>query len=350
VIPSAAGRFFLALLVFAFLLPGCAAPRTAEIAWNESGVDLVWPSPPSPPRIKYLRTMSGSSDFAGEGAGSRFLRWVAGEPDRGPDLQSPYGVAADGDGLIWVADSGTHAVHAFDLARGKVTYLTNFGRERLVTPVGVAVDSQRRLLYVSDAGLGKVFAVNYKGDLQGLRLPPGGYGRPAGLSTDQLGNLYVVDVVKGVVDVFSPEGSFVRVIDGHQLEGGGFNLPSNVFVDKDGNVFVTDSMNFRIAVFDHGGEVLGAIGELGDGPGTFARPRGVAVDSRGHVFVGDAAFDNIQLFDLAGQLLLYFGSPGNGPGEFALPAGLFIDRFDRLYVADAHNHRIQIFQFLSEDP
>jgi DNA-binding beta-propeller fold protein YncE len=277
------------------------------------------------------------------------LRWVAGAPDRGPDLQSPYGVAADGDGLIWVADSGTQAVHAFDLSRGKVTYLTNFGRERLVTPVGVAVDSQRRLLYVSDAGLGKVFAVDYQGDLQGLRQPPGGYGRPAGMAMDLQGNLYVVDVVKGVVDVFSPEGVFVRAIDGHQLEGGGFNLPSNVFVDKDGNVFVTDSMNFRIAVFDRLGEVLGTIGELGDGPGTLARPRGVAVDSRGHVFVGDAAFDNIQLFDLAGQLLLYFGSPGNGPGEFALPAGLFIDRVDRLYVADAHNHRIQIFQFLSGD-
>jgi DNA-binding beta-propeller fold protein YncE len=338
------------------LLSGCTSGRKAEVVWAAPGVDRSWPEPPQEPRIRLLRTVS-PADFAQSegGKGKQLLRWITGEKAQLLPLAAPYGVAADGAGRIWVADTSQGVVHLFDLGRQRIEYLTVAGEEPLVMPVGVAYDAAAGILYVSDSQLKQVFAFDERGRVTGTRAPARGFGRPAGLAIDGRGNLYVVDVTERRVEVFSREGAHLRsIVSTRPQESGGetptgvvgFNLPSNVALGRDGRVYVTDSMNFRIEMFDPEGNSLGTIGQIGDVPGTFARPRGVAVDSAGHVYVADAAFDNIQIFDSAGRLLLVFGKPGTAPGEFNLPAGLFFDAEDRLYVADAFNQRIQVFQYL----
>lgn len=335
-------------VVLLTILSGCTAVRPADVVWAEPGVSLVWPEPPETPRIRFLRTLDAGSFVRREDRAGRLFRWMTGENDQALPLVSPYGVVADGDGRVWVADGQLGVVHLFDLARQKTTYVTSAGKEPFTAPAGVAFDGGRDWLYVSDAVQRKVYVVGPEGELVGTREPPGGFGRPAGLATDAQGRLYVVDVPKGRVEVFSREGEHLKTMKS-AVPGGRFNLPSNVAVDGSGRIFVTDSMNFRIEVFAPDGSPLGTIGQIGDVPGSFARPRGVAVDSQGHVYVADAAFDNIQIFDVAGRLLLYIGGPGSAPGMFNLPAGLFFDRHDRLYVADSYNHRIQIFQYLPSD-
>lgn len=330
-------------------LPGCASVRPVDRDWADPQVDLVWPGSPAEPRIRFLRAITGPADFHDESQTGRFFRWIVGEKKQQIQLNFPYGVAADGEGKVWVTDTGSRIVHVFDLVRNRVDYLANAGNEPFLSPIGVTVDSGRRRLYVSDSVLKKVFLFDHEGSFLGFRQPPGGFGRPAGLATDTEGNLYVVDVLKGEVEVFSAAGDYLRSIGSTQTSDGKFNRPSNVFVDGSGRVFVTDSMNFRVEIIGSQGEPLGTIGQLGDVPGAFARPRGVAVDSEGHVYVADAAFDNLQIFDAAGRLLLYFGGLGRGPGKFNLPAGLYFDRNDRLYVVDAFNHRVQIFQYLAEN-
>jgi DNA-binding beta-propeller fold protein YncE len=333
-------------VVLLALVSGCAAVRSPEPVWTDSNVDLVWPEPPATPRLRYLRTLTGPADFREQGQGGRLFRWLTGEKEQGLPLLNPYGVAADGGGRVWVADFGVRAVHAFDLSRRRVDYITSAGKEPFLSPVGVAYDAASGRLYVSDSALGKVFAFDDAGNLLRTVEPPGGYGRPAGLTTDASGKLYVADVLKGRIEVFSAAGDHLRSLGRAGTAAGEFNRPTNVSVDGAGRIFVTDSMNFRIGVLGPDGEPLATIGEIGDVPGTFARPRGVAVDSEGHVYVADAAFDNVQIFDRTGQLLLYFGDMGDGAGSFNLPAGLFIDRKDRLYVVDTFNHRVQIFQYL----
>ena len=49
--------------------------------------------------------------------------------------------------------------------------------------------------------------------------------------------------------------------------GGGpeeFNFPTNITVDSDGKVYVVDTANFRIQIFDPEGKYLKTIGALGD--------------------------------------------------------------------------------------
>jgi DNA-binding beta-propeller fold protein YncE len=334
--------------VLVLLVVGCVFGRPAEVVWSDPAVSLVWPDPPETPRIRFLRSFGdpGEVDIKEEKSG-RVLRWLTGESTDRLPLLSAYGITADGSGRVWVTDAGAGMVHAFDLARNKVDYLTGSRDMPFASPVGIAVDPSIERLYVADSGLGKVLVLDYWGNLLGTRQPPAGFGRPGGLACDAQGNLYAVDVLKGTVEIFSREGVHRRSLGSAAASDGRFNRPSNVFVDRQGRIFVSDAMNFHIEMFTADGASLGTIGSLGDVPGTFSRPRGVAVDSEGHVYVADAAFDNIQIFDPAGKLLLYFGGPGKSPGNFNLPAGLFFDAEDRLYVVDSYNRRIQVFQYLA---
>lgn len=341
------GRHYASALVSmalaVLLLSGCAAP---PVQWLQPGPELVWPAPPDPPRIRFLRSLAGATDFREEGKGETMLRWLTGERPIVQPLVSPYGVAADGEGLVWVADLGIQAVHAIDLRRQEVTYLVSAGETALVAPVGLAYDVERERLYVADSALRKVFIFHRKGRWQGEVAMPGNFGRPGGLAVDRQGQLYVVDVLQGRVQLFTPDGVPVRVLESAAPPDYRFNRPANVAVDASGKVYVVDAMNFRLEAFDPQGRSLATIGQLGDGPGLFARPRGVAIDSQGHVYVVDAAFGNVQIFDSTGTLLTYFGKIGTNPGEFDLPSGICIDRHDRIYVADPLNNRVQIFQYV----
>lgn len=319
----------------------------APVEWAEPGVELVWPKPPDTARIRYLRSLGGASDFVAAENRSGFMRWLTGAQTRVLPLVAPLALAADGDGRVWVADSGLAVVQVIDLARRRVDYIVQAGETRLVAPVGVAVDIVRQRLYVADAELKKVFALDLDGRLLQEIAPPEGYGRPAGLAVDVEGRLFVVDVTKARVEIFSPEGMLLKTLVSGAPPDYTFKLPFSVAVDRAGHVYVADTMNFRVEIFDPAGNSIRTIGQIGDVPGFFGRPRGVAVDSDGHIYVDDALFDTVQVFDASGQLLTYWGGKGRQPGQFSLPAGLCFDRFDRLYVADTYNRRIQVYQYLS---
>lgn len=340
-------RAVLLALAGLVLLAGCGGGR--PIVWQEPGVEKSWPAPPVPPRIRYLRTITGPADFADESRTSSALRWLLGEAEQDWPLLTPYAVAYDDYGCLWVADSGARMLYRFDLERGKVEYIQESKGVRLVTPAGVAVDNRNRRIFVADADLAKVLLFDLEGTLLAQWVPPEGFKRPAGIALDQQGRLYVADVLAGEVVIFDPAGQVVERRGSRINSDGRFNRPIAVAIGPQNELLVNESMAFRIEIHDAEGHLLGTIGKPGDGPGAFARPRGIAVSRNGYVLVSDAAFDNVQLFDLAGRLLMYFGSTGSGPGEFNLPAGLFIDREGRIFAADAYNHRIQVFQLLPDD-
>lgn len=337
-------HFVFFFFVSLFSISGCVFFPSPSVDWVDVSVSEVWPPPPDTARIRYLRSLYGAVDFTDKGRTGRFFRWLTGENDVSFPLISPYGVAADGKGRVWVADMGIPAIHVIDLLHRRVDYIFQAGDKFLVSPVGVALDLSRDRLYVSDSVLNSVFVYDHQGRYVSELSAPSTFGRPGGLTVDAAGRLYVTDVVKAAVEIFSPEGVYLRSLKSASPPDFQFNLPSNVAVAEDGTVFVIDSMNFRIEVFDVAGRSQRIIGQLGDVPGSFARPRGIAIDGAGHVYVADAVFDNIQIFNTYGDLLMFFGQKGSAEGQFSLPSGLFVDQFDRLYVADVYNHRIQVFQ------
>jgi len=327
----------------AVVLCGCVAATLTQTDWQDPAqLAKGWPAPPGQKRIGLLRVV-GASSGADKSGGRLFLDWLLGEKREAVPLVSPYGVAADGLGRIWLADPGSGAVHGFNLATGEQSIINRAGEEGLVSPTGVVFSAGQ--LFVADSVLNRVFVFDPDGTLLGERSPPEGFGRPVALAVDTGKHLLVVDVVAGILREFDADGNFVRNIGCPDDPEGRFRFPVAVTVDSSNRIYVTDSMRFRIVVLSSAGDFLTSIGEIGTGTGTFARPRGVAVDSSGHVYVVDAAFDNVQIFDMAGQLLLFFGHPGKAGGELCLPSGIFIDGADRIYVADSCNQRLQVFQY-----
>lgn len=339
-------RYLLALAIVLTFTSGCTLVAAPTVPWGDPATSLQWPPPPDKPRIRYLRDFKGAADFAKKSSSQKFLTWLTGDQEKKLPFVSPYGIAADGLGRIWVADMGIRGVHQIDLAKEQVSYIFTAGTTPLATPAGVAVDLERQRLYVSDTTLAKVFLFDLEGSFLKEWNAPDNFGRPAGLAVDKSGQLYVVDAKKNRLSVFSPDGELLRTITSAALPDFTFNIPSNVIVNAQGQIFVVDSMNFRVESFSAEGESLGTIGSIGDGPGYFARPRGLALDNDGHIYVADATFDNIQVFDNSGKLLIFFGQTGRNAGEFSLPAGMIFDQHNRLYVVDSYNQRLQIFEYL----
>ncbi|MCL4537355.1 MAG: hypothetical protein M1610_07180, partial [Nitrospirae bacterium] len=80
-------KLYLYLYIFMlFLLSSCAPPAVKE-------VKLIWPSPPEEPKIAYVASYHGESDFKKKG----FFETILGETAFSTELQKPYGVTAYGD-------------------------------------------------------------------------------------------------------------------------------------------------------------------------------------------------------------------------------------------------------------
>lgn len=338
--------YLLVKLLICSLVLFLTACATAEpLAWRDPTINLAWPPPPSPPRISFLREVKGPDDVIPEkGNLARFMEFVTGDDTTKMALNTPYGVASNGNSVIYATDIAAGVVHRYDLAKRTVDYITQAGEELLIRPGGVAVDQDGNV-YISDAGNAKVFKFDKNGTF--IHQLAGQFQRPAGIAINSRGEKFVVDVLAHKLKVFDVHDTFVRDFPQDDTREQ-LNLPSNVAIDRNDNVYVTDSMNFMVKVFSHAGSYKYSIGEIGDAPGSFARPKGVAVDSDNHVYIVDASHGNFQIFNQDGKLLLFVGRNGAGPGEFSLPSGIFIDARGRIFVADTYNHRIQIFQYMSE--
>ena len=341
----AAGWILLAMFILLLGVPGCATPQKAP-----EPVDLVWPLPPNPPRIKFVKSVQVRKDVEESAGREEVLNALLGKPeDLGEMLKKPYGVHADRDGRIFVADTGWGKVVVFDFANKKFSFWGTAGPGTLTKPVGVTSDSQGRV-YVSDAVAQRVVVFDRDGNFLQAMGKEGELERPVGLVVnEQTGRLYVIDSKKHHIAVFDiADGSLVSTIGERGLAPGQFNWPTNIAIGPSGTLYVMDTMNFRVQILDPDGQVLNTFGEIGDGIGQFARPKGIAVDSEGNIYVVDAAFNNFQIFSPEGQLLLFVGSIGQQFGQFWLPAGAYIDAQDRIYVADQYNFRVQVFQRLTE--
>ncbi len=322
-------------------LAACATGKRAEL-------EILWPLPPDPPRIKYVGSISSVDDVRRDTFGRRVRETVVGK-DPTARLGKPYAVHVDRDGRIYVADSAWRKVLMFDRAGHEFRILGLDGPGVLSKPLGVTTDQDRRV-YVTDTVQNRVVVFDPQGEFVMGIGERGRFGRPVGIAVnDALGRVYVVDTRKHSVMVFKKEdGAFLFEFGGRGTEDGRFNFPTNVALDRDGNVYVMDTFNWRVEIFDADGKFLGKFGGVGSGFGQFSKPKGIGVDSEGHIYVADAAFNNVQIFDRQGQLLLFFSEFGNRAGQLWLPAGLAIDSQDRIYVADQYNKRINIYQYLAQ--
>jgi DNA-binding beta-propeller fold protein YncE len=184
--------------------------------------------------------------------------------------------------------------------------------EGLVDPVGLALDTTNRFLYVVDTQQDQVIV--YDADTLKLLRRIGTGGKNHFLTTP-----------------------------------GDFGAPQGVAVDSEGNVYVTDTLNNRVEIFDADGNFVSLFGKNGDGPGYFARPKGIAIDADGHIWVADQVTDRLQVFNKEGQLLTYVGlGHGSLPGQFNSLVGVAIDKQNRVFTTEQYPGRLQVFRYVTD--
>ncbi len=309
--------------------------------------DIFWPNPPEIKRIEFVKAVSKPEDLEiRPGILKRVINYIVGRA--AASIVSPYGIATDSEGRLYVVDTFLRRIHVFDAAANEYFFFPA-DRTMLASPVGIAI-AKDGVIYVTDSKTGVVHIFKDKGKIFLSTIGRGILKRPTGIVVNpETSELLVVDTLQSRVFRFDlsnrlPKGSF-------GMEGakeGLFHYPTNIFVTLTGDIIVSDVLNFRVQVFSPEGRFLLTFGSMGDAPGTFSRPKGVAADSDGNMYVVDALFDNIQVFDKRGRLLMAFGEHGTGYGDFWLPTGIYIDGKDLIYVSDSSNRRVQIFRYLKE--
>lgn len=310
-----------------------------------------------------------SSSVDGTGAAARF--------------EDPYAVAADDRGNVYVADATDHTIRKIT-PDGTVTTLAgnagSFGSSdgagsaaRFKGPLGIAIDGAGTL-YVADTGNSLIRKISTTGVVTTVAGAAGNNGsndgtgtaarfsEPNGIAADNAGNLYVADTANSTVRKITAAGVVTTLAGSPGAVGltngtgsaARFSVIFDVTVDGSGNVYVCDHGNHVIRKITAAGVVttLAGSGSAGnsDGAGgtaSFRFPTGVTVDSAGTVFVADTDNHRIRSISPAGLVATVGGSmngSADGAGSAALffnPKDVALDGSGNLYVADRGNHTIR---------
>ena len=135
--------------------------------------------------------------------------------------------------------------------------------------------------------------------------------------------------------------TLLQVIGRAGTAPGEFNRAEGVCVDAQDRIYVADSCNHRIQIFAPDGKFLRMFGHAGTKLGELSYPYDVAVDKAGNIFVCEFGNSRIQVFDANCQPVEIIGGAGGEPGQFNNPWAIALDARGNLYVADALNHRLQ---------
>lgn len=251
-----------------------------------------------------MRTIAGGTrGFAdGDGPAARF--------------DSPSGLALDRDGVLYVADTGNHAIRRI-APDGRVTTLAGDGvagdadgtgsEARFNGPVGVAIDAQGRVI-VADTYNDRIRSITRDGLVApiaggggiGAEDGPAAFARfdtPCGIAADSAGNIYVADTGNGAIrriDTAAEVSTLTRDIEGLPLR------PVGIVLDPRGTSYVSDERGRIVELTSdlRGRTVAGTLPGFNDGPGADARFRrlaGVALAGDGRFLVADAGNGAIRM-------------------------------------------------------
>jgi len=287
-------------------------------------------------------------------------------------LSAPAGIALDASGNLYISDQRNSRIR--EVSGGVIATLAGDGAPgvsgdngpatdaQLNTPYGVAIDNAGSL-YIADWVANNVRKVS-----NGVITTAAGNGTPGFsgddgpatlaqldapylLATDISGNLFIADwynarireVSNGVISTVAGNGTFgFTCVAGPALDTS-LNQPEGVAVDASGNLYIADAGNNCVSEASNG--MLAPIAHTG-----LDYPDAVAVDTAGNLYIADG--DNSRIVKVSNRVVTTVAggdsagfSGDGGPSSSALlsyPEGVAVDSLGNLYIADSGNYRIRM--------
>jgi|GEM_PF-665954 uncharacterized protein (TIGR03437 family) len=202
-------------------------------------------------------TFLGDGSFGGDGGPA------TGSTAR---LNSPFGLALDAAGNLYIADSGNNRIRKVDTGGIITTVAGNgsggFGGDngpatnaQLSSPAGVAVDSSGRI-YIADLLNNRIRMVA-NGTISTLTSQ---VNQPFGVAISPSGVLYIADTGNGlirqwdtgVLSTIAGNGKTGFSGDGAAATSASFNFPAALAIDANGKIYVSDTSNAVVRVLTPG--------------------------------------------------------------------------------------------------
>jgi sugar lactone lactonase YvrE len=234
-------------------------------------------------------------------------------------LANPLGVAVDGSGSIFVAESGSGFVYKETLSGG--TYVRSAIASGLSHPSGLALD-----------GMGNVYVAASDGAYKEA-LSNGSYSQTgivtdltdlSGIAVDGSGNVYVTSSLYGDVHKAALEanGAYTEI-----AIGSGISHPTGVAVDGSGNIYIADGKSgdvYKETLEPNGSYTQTTVA------GGLAGPQGVAVAGGGNLYIAGSTGGEIyrEALQPNGSYLQTIAASG-----LTAPWGIAVDGKGNLYLS-----------------
>jgi sugar lactone lactonase YvrE len=248
-------------------------------------------------------------------------------PAASAELNYPAAVAVDGGGNLFIADTRNqrirkvtpHGIISTVAGNGLAGFTGDDGAASLAQidePHGLAVDgngdlfiadtNNHRIRKITPAGIISTVAGNgtrgFGGD--GVAAVNAQLASPFGVATDTAGNLFIADssndrirrvAADGIVSTVAGSGQYGFSGDGGAATSALLASPVGIAVDRSGNVLIADTDNQRIRKINPQGIIstvagngeFGFSGDNGGSPIRLALPYGVAIDHNNTLYIDD---------------------------------------------------------------
>ncbi len=258
-------------------------------------------------------------------------------------LSMPVDVAFNANGQLFSFDAGKSVIAFDEQGKPQLTIpannpQTDAGQSSIGYSMAI---SSAGLLAITDPANSRVKVLNLAGELlfsfgvEGSL--PGQFKSLSAVKIDGQGFYYVADHANKRLQIFSPNGIFVRAID---LQDEVVDLA----LDLRGNIYALLPGSGKIEKLTFDGKKTGEISCKAGGKDQIQKSSHLQVDSWGNIYLSQPKEERIVKIDPSGNVLISFGSQGNGRGQFAGIGPVAVDATGRVYVVDRGNARIQVFK------
>ncbi len=124
-----------------------------------------------------------------------------------------------------------------------------------------------------------------------------------GLAIDSQGGIYVTDACASeMVQMYDANGGLFRAFGSHETGLENFSFASGVALAGDGNMWIVDTLRHVVSLFTPEGTRLVTVGGKGLEPGAMQYPTSVATDGADRVFITERAGNRYQCFRVEGEV------------------------------------------------